>query len=72
MIATDNIPLKIENPSATDLESFLWEALELDDFSDEMMHGSMADVQRGTGYTVNACNQCSSNSATTSGCKTCC
>jgi hypothetical protein len=72
MIATGTIPRQHENLSATDLERVLWEALELDDFSDEMIYGSLGDIQMGTGYTVNACNACSSNSNTTSGCRTCC
>jgi hypothetical protein len=72
MIATDTIPMKPEHLASTDLESVLWDALELDNFSDEMMVGTLADVQMGTGYTVNACNMCSSNSNTTSGCRTCC
>lgn len=72
MTATGTIPRQLENLSATDLESILWEALELDGLSDEMIDGSLGDVQMGTGYTVNACNACSSNSNTTSGCRTCC
>ena len=72
MIATGTIPRQSANLSTTDLESALWEALDLDEFSDEMIYGSLADVQMGTGYTVNACNACSSNSNTTSGCRTCC
>lgn len=72
MIATATIPRQLENLSATDLESVLWEALELDEFSDEMIDGSLGDVQMGTGSTINACNACVSNSNTTSGCRTCC
>lgn len=72
MVATGTIPRQLENLSATDLEGVLWEALELDAFSDEMIYDSLGDVQMGTGSTASACNGCSSNSNTTSGCRTCC
>jgi hypothetical protein len=77
MIATHTVPSQDESVlalpevvSEATVESALWEALELDDLSDEMMHGKSGSIQMGTGHTVNACNQCS-NSNTTHGCGTC-
>jgi hypothetical protein len=74
MLATVTDPKQLERHPANDLESVLWKALDMDDFSDEMVFGSLTSGQprMGTGYTVNACNACSSNSNTTHGCGTCC
>lgn len=57
-----------------DLEMTLWDALDMDELTNEMTYGSISGggAAKGTGHTVNACMQCASNSATTHGCQTCC
>ena len=56
-----------------DLETVLWQSLEMDSLRDEMTTGSFPHgdpIFMGTGHTHNACYMCS-NSATTAGCGTC-
>lgn len=75
MIAIDTCANQFENVLTKDLESAMWKALDMDEFSNEMVYGSFPNGQlsgMGTGSTINACSQCSTNSNSTSGCGTCC
>lgn len=63
----------INTKELRNVEEELWKALDMDNFSDEIISDSFPTGQsarKGTGSTVNACNQCT-NSATTAGCGTC-
>jgi hypothetical protein len=67
--------MQFSNVSTENLEDMLWNALDMDELSSEMIYGSLTGgngVAKGTGHTVNACNVCSSNSNSTHGCGTCC
>jgi len=45
--------------SSTEAEESLWNALEMDKFSDAMRDADpSAPIMFGTGHTVNSCNQC--------------
>ncbi len=57
------------------LEAELWSALGMEDLERQMAGETFTAGSRlmmGTGHTVNACFMCSSSSATTAGCQTCC
>jgi hypothetical protein len=60
------------NPHSVTTEAQMWQALEMDEFEEEMAGSSLGatPVGLGTGHTHNACYQCS-NSLTTAGCGTC-
>ncbi len=73
MVTTTPNSSDLQTSNASNVEDFIWNALEMDSLNKEMSSEKFAPTNQilmGTERTVNACNQCS-NSLTTSGCGGC-